>query len=242
MDPPAAPDASSARLSGHRGALLLSWVEPSPAGARLVASSLVAGAWAAPQLVVERPALRGSWADLALVGGPPPGRVALWTETTAAGGRDVHLALASPSGWRHLGPVHDDGTATEHGFASALVDDEGAWLFWLDGRAAAASPPGPTALRAAHIGAGGLPEGGGPAAALAPSAVVDERVCDCCGTAAATSSAGPLVAYRDRSADEVRDLRVARREGDTWVSTAVGGDGWVIAGCPVNGPDRKSVV
>ena len=40
--------------------------------------------------------------------------------------------------------------------------------------------------------------------------VVDPRVCECCPTAAAETSDGVIVAYRNRSAGEVRDIYVAR--------------------------------
>jgi len=48
---------------------------------------------------------------------------------------------------------------------------------------------------------------------------------------------GPIVAYRDRSASEVRDIYVSRFTGDAWtVPSRVHDDGWMIDGCPVNGP------
>ena len=46
-----------------------------------------------------------------------------------------------------------------------------------------------------------------------------------------------FVAYRNRSADEVRDIYVSRFTGDAWtVPAPVHDDGWKIDGCPVNGP------
>jgi hypothetical protein len=48
---------------------------------------------------------------------------------------------------------------------------------------------------------------------------------------------GTLVVYRDRSADEIRDVRLARHDGRQWLaSESLFGDGWRIQGCPVNGP------
>ena len=73
--------------------------------------------------------------------------------------------------------------------------------------------------------------------AIGPSEVLDARVCECCATDAASGAAGPLVAYRDRIGDEVRDVSVVRRDGAGWTTPAVAvSDGWRIAGCPVNGP------
>jgi hypothetical protein len=66
---------------------------------------------------------------------------------------------------------------------------------------------------------------------------VDVRVCECCPTTAAVTSDGPIVAYRDRSEDEVRDISVARFENGKWASPVpVYNDRWKIAACPVNGP------
>jgi hypothetical protein len=69
------------------------------------------------------------------------------------------------------------------------------------------------------------------------TAQVDERVCDCCQTDVALTPNGALLAYRDRSAGEIRDVAVAASTADGWeVLGTVAEDGWRITGCPVNGP------
>jgi hypothetical protein len=51
------------------------------------------------------------------------------------------------------------------------------------------------------------------------------------------TSDGPIVAYRNRSEEEIRDIYVARLENGKWTEPkAVHDDGWKIAACPVNGP------
>jgi len=46
-----------------------------------------------------------------------------------------------------------------------------------------------------------------------------------------------LVAYRDRSADEIRDIWVTRRDAGGWSAPQpVHVDNWHITGCPVSGP------
>jgi hypothetical protein len=46
-----------------------------------------------------------------------------------------------------------------------------------------------------------------------------------------------FVAYRDRSAGEVRDIAYVRRENGRWTDPAIlHRDGWQIPACPVNGP------
>lgn len=67
--------------------------------------------------------------------------------------------------------------------------------------------------------------------------LIDQRVCDCCQTAAATTDAGVIVAYRDRSDDEIRDMSVARLVDGTWTTpSTIHADNWKINACPVNGP------
>jgi hypothetical protein len=66
---------------------------------------------------------------------------------------------------------------------------------------------------------------------------VDDRVCDCCQTAVAVAASGPVVVYRDRSTDEIRDIYVVRQVDGRWTAPKpVHQDGWRIAACPVNGP------
>ena len=71
---------------------------------------------------------------------------------------------------------------------------------------------------------------------------LDNRICDCCQTGAAMTSNGPIVIYRDRSANEIRDMSVTRWIDDTWTTPApIAIDLWEIAGCPVNGPQITAI-
>jgi hypothetical protein len=66
---------------------------------------------------------------------------------------------------------------------------------------------------------------------------LDGWVCDCCQTSAALTASGPVVVYRDRSEEEIRDIYITRWVDGQWSEpVAVHHDGWKIAGCPVNGP------
>jgi hypothetical protein len=66
---------------------------------------------------------------------------------------------------------------------------------------------------------------------------VDARTCDCCQTDAAVAADGPVVVYRDRSEEEIRDIKLLRYARGRWSDpVSVHEDGWRIAGCPVNGP------
>ena len=66
---------------------------------------------------------------------------------------------------------------------------------------------------------------------------LDNRVCDCCQTSAAITANGPIVVYRDRSDEEIRDISIVRFVNRQWTSPKpVFSDNWKIDGCPVNGP------
>ena len=66
---------------------------------------------------------------------------------------------------------------------------------------------------------------------------IDHRVCDCCQTSTAMTAKGPLVVYRDRSSDEIRDISMVRYSSGEWTKPrTIHDDKWQINGCPVNGP------
>jgi hypothetical protein len=76
-----------------------------------------------------------------------------------------------------------------------------------------------------------------PDGTLGPEVRLDERTCDCCQNTAAVTANGPIIAYRNRSPEEIRDIHVTRRVGGKWTTgVPVHNDNWKIAACPVNGP------
>jgi hypothetical protein len=162
---------------------------------------------------------------------------------------EVRAVLWNASDGTSRGPLrlHDHAGAGEHGFVSAVaLPSGGAAAVWLDGRSAGSKDHGhgTMELRGRALTAD---------LTLGPETLLDERVCDCCQTAAlALGDGSVLVAYRDRSPDELRDITlVSWRPGAApaamrgahgasaekrWESA----DGWRIAGCPVNGPALAS--
>lgn len=147
---------------------------------------------------------------------------AQWRER-AGDGRNIRLARSSDGGKTWTTPVTPHPLMPrEFGFVSMLpLADGTARIAWLDGRR-----KGETELRAATMTAAGT---------LGAQSVVDPRVCDCCQTSMALTPRGPLLVYRDRSANEVRDIAIAAPVADAH-SALVHSDGWHLAGCPVNGP------
>jgi hypothetical protein len=147
---------------------------------------------------------------------------------------DVRLSYSRDNGgtWSPSFTPHSDGTKTEHGFASLFqMPGAGLGLVWLDGRATSAKLPHPTdnmGLRAAIFSRAGQE---------LREVAIDTRVCDCCPTSIATTADGPIVAFRNRSEKDVRDIYVSRLVAGRWTMPApVHADGWQIEACPINGP------
>jgi len=143
--------------------------------------------------------------------------LAAWQTKNGTHGAMVHLAESADGGatWKEAPTPHPD-LVSEFGFVSLLPDT----AVFLDGR-----------------GLPGGEEGAGDMQLRATNAFLDARVCDCCQTAAVMTSAGAVVAYRDRSDAEVRDISIVRRTSAGWTKPkTLYADGWVIKGCPVNGP------
>jgi hypothetical protein len=146
---------------------------------------------------------------------------AQWRET-AGKGRSILLARSNDGGatWSRAVTPHPL-MDREFGFVSMLpLPDGTARIAWLDGREKE------TELRAATMSVAGT---------LGAQAIVDARVCDCCQTAMAMTPRGPVVVYRDRSANEIRDIAIAAPVANAHFSM-VHNDQWHLTGCPVNGP------
>lgn len=242
IDPPAVAGAMAPNLLAADGGFLLTWLEPARPGGKpgegdwtLRVSRLAGGSWEKPRTIASGGDFFVNWADFPSVSAGPAGLLAHWAAMSGPDtySYDVELARSADGGrsWRRIGKAHDDGTQSEHGFVSLLPEGRGTRAFWLDGRSMksgshAEEGDGDMALYTAAVG-----ERAG------RGVLLDPRTCECCQTSAALTSAGPVIVYRDRSAEEVRDIAIVRRVGGRWTSPArIHADGWKIQGCPVNGP------
>jgi hypothetical protein len=149
-------------------------------------------------------------------------------------GYDLRLAFSKDAGGTWSKPVspHHDRTETQHGFATLFqAPGAGLGMVWLDGRATnpkAAHPTDEMSLRAATFSKAGTQQN---------EVAIDTRVCDCCPTSVAIAADGPIVAFRNRSDKEIRDIYVSRLVAGRWTApVVVHNDGWEIDACPVNGP------
>ena len=241
---PAPPGSRYPNLAPRRdGGAVLSWVASATDGTHaLQYSNWLEGGWTAPATVGSGAGWFVNWADFASVVPLDDGLwVAHWLEQRPGNvyAYDVRISVSKDHGRTWSAPIspHDDGTPTEHGFVSLAPSDKRVAAIWLDGRNTAGadhesghvSTAGAMTLRTALIDAQGRVAGGG--------AELDARVCDCCQTDAAATAEGLVVAYRDRDAEEIRDISVVRAVGGVWSApVAVHRDNWRIAACPVNGP------
>ncbi|HEX5788676.1 MAG TPA: sialidase family protein [Woeseiaceae bacterium] len=233
---PAALDSTSPKLTAGSGQLLLSWIERQPGGATLKVAELGAESWGPAVSVATDAEMFVNWADLpgvlSLTRGAKANShwVAHWLSHNADGpyAYSVRVSQSHDGGatWSEPMTPHTDGTATEHGFVAKYRAPQGVGLVWLDGRNTAEG--GGMSLRSAVV----APDG-----SLMDEHLIDDLVCDCCPTHVAVSSGGPLLVYRDRSPDDVRDIYITRYSNGRWSpGVPVAADGWVIRGCPVNGP------
>jgi hypothetical protein len=235
---PAAPNSGQPQLSSLEDRVILSWVEHSGDNATLRFAERTNSGWTEARTVASGANWFVNWADVPSVVPLYDAIGAHWLQKSAAStyAYDVRISFSRNRGHTWSTPVtpHHDGTQTEHGFASLFpMPGQGLGVAWLDGRqmkegAHDGMPAGDMSLRTALFG----PDG----SEVSETAIAD-RVCECCPTAAAVTADGPIVAFRNRTADEIRDIYVSRRVGGAWTEPrAVHNDNWRIAACPVNGP------
>ncbi|MDC0742798.1 TlpA family protein disulfide reductase [Polyangium mundeleinium] len=235
VDPPVEKGATSPNLVPAGDGALFTWIEPAAEGpkkgGRVRLARFAGGAWGEATTVVTSERLLVNWADVPVAAEGGGNIVAAFPERA---GQEGYFAVLTASGddgktWKRIGPMHTDRSETDHGFVSLIPHGEGVRAFWLDGRATAGGPettPGSMALYTTFVGSQPSNE-----------TLLDGRVCDCCGIAAASRTWGPMVAYRDRSEDEVRDINVVILGHETFPDPMrVRPDGFRIEGCPVNGP------
>jgi hypothetical protein len=229
---PAAARSGEPNLAAGPDGVWLSWLERSgPDRHTLRLARWDGSGWSDPVTVIDRPDLFVNWADFPAVGVLGDGTLLVhWLERSGPGtyAYDVRARLSRDGGASWTGDIrpHRDGLEVEHGFVSIQPLGDRFGLTWLDGRRTVDGDP--MTLRFATI----TPDG-----QVGDEALLDGSTCDCCQTDLAVTDLGPVAVYRDRTPDEIRDIRITRRVYGRWTAgEPVHRDGWVIAGCPVNGP------
>lgn len=238
LEIPATGQSAQPHLTASDRGVILSWLEHSDTTATLKFSERTNGTWSPARTVTSSDNWFVSGADVPTVMRLSDGTLVA-TEYPATDplieAYDLRLRWSRDEGKTWSRPIapHSDGTMTQHGFASLFeLPDRGLGLVWLDGRDMELNRTDP--------------EGGSMSLYYATfdgswkqtaEELVDTRVCECCQTTVAMTDNGPIVAFRDRSPREVRDINVTRLENGKWTQPRpLHVDGWQIDACPVNGP------
>lgn len=222
---PAGKGAAEASLlvDGHK--LYLSWIEARAKTEGAIRFASYDGtSWSETRTIVDADDLFINWTDFQRLMVTEDFMTAVWPRRLGDGTYAYGLAFArSTDGGRSWSApmwLHEDRQPMEHGFVSLVRLPNGrVGACWLDGRAMKTKG---MHLMYREVGA----------VDLGPETILDARVCECCMTDMVLADGKPLIAYRDREADEVRDISLMV-DGKR---TRVADDGWKINGCPVNGP------
>lgn len=228
------------------GGWLLSWMEPLAGGGHALKFARAGrdGAWGPIRSIDQGRDWFVNWADTPHIALAADG--ALWAHwlrksAPATYAYDVVLSRSGDGGatWSEPVTVNDDGTATEHGFVSLWPDGaDGIGVAWLDGRRTGGGEGHGAGGHSGHRGAMTLRAARFDARLQRSlDTELDAMTCDCCQTDAAPTARGPLLVYRDRDAQEIRDIAAVRREAGGWTAPRhVHADRWTMPACPVNGP------
>ena len=253
---PSAPGSLAPRLlQSEAGTVYLSWLQKQATSAAGIATRADTGAghalkfarlqtdsdplsFAPARRIASGSGWFANWADTpALYIHSDSLWLAHWLQKSAAStyAYDIMLTTSSDQGvtWSEPFIPHQDNTPTEHGFVSYFpMAEDRLGMIWLDGRETQVTPThdhgGAMTLRTAVVDIAGN---------ISQSKLLDQRVCDCCQTAAVRTSDAAVIAYRNRTEDEIRDIAVMRLDAQGWSEPViVHHDGWRIKACPVNGP------
>ncbi|WP_165748960.1 hypothetical protein [Cellulophaga sp. Z1A5H] len=243
---PGGSDTSLPHLFSNNNQTILSWVKSiNDSVAQLNYCYLKDGNWEQPIEIITGKDWFVNWADYPTITENNGNLLAHYLEKSSKEtfAYDVKLNVLpkEASKWQTQKVLHTDGTKTEHGFVTALpYQDDSFFITWLDGRNtgsdavdAHAGHGGAMAIRAAEVSSKGT---------VSEEVLLDPKTCSCCQTTAAITDNGPIVLYRDRTDEEIRDIAITRRVDGKWTTPKfIHKDGWEINGCPVNGPKVDAI-
>ena len=225
-------------LVSSNGTLSLSWISSKKENkASLHFSQFKKGKWIKPQTIANGSDWFVNWADFPAHAINEDLIITSHLKKSASGTYtyDVILNLKKLSGEKIKENflLNTDGVKAEHGFVSIVPNNnKGFFITWLDGRNTVEKKLDghhkPMTIRFAEITNKGD---------IINESELDAAVCDCCQTSIGMTNNGPIIVYRDRSEKEVRDIYTIRNINGVWEEpNPLHNDGWIINGCPVNGP------
>lgn len=233
-------------LSSNDSSLIFSWVSMLDDSTAQFSYSILKNGekWSEPTSITKGSDWFVNWADYPAVV-QNKGNLLSYVLQKSSGGKfsyDVKLntLLKEEGKWETGLSLHTDSTFTEHGFVSAIpVSDTTYLVSWLDGRNTGggghdhSEHAGAMSIRVAEVNLNGK---------VIRDELLDDKTCDCCQTTSALTDQGPVVIYRNRSDEEIRDIAITRLVNGKWTDPKIiHDDGWKIAGCPVNGPRAAAI-
>jgi len=235
LSSPVSSNSSLPRLFSNGNEILMSWVEKKDTLTVLKYSSFSDDSWKASEEIISGNDWFVNWADYPAIAENNGNILTNILQKSADGTYtyDVKLNLFSKEKkeWKNNFLLNLDGKESEHGFVSMLpFQKDSFFVTWLDGRTLVdvVKDKEQMTLRGAIITKEGE---------ITQDILLDERTCECCNTAATMTANGPIVVYRDRTQDEIRDIGIVRMVNGKWTKPQIAvEDNWYIPGCPVNGP------
>ena len=223
------------RLHSNSKKFFMSWVEKKDTITTLKYASFENNVWSVPIEITSGTDWFVNWADFPAFAENNGNILTNILQKSAQGTYDYDIKLSlfskEKTDWKNNILLNLDGKLSEHGFVSMLpYQEDSFFVTWLDGRTLVEVPKDKEqmTLRGAVITKAGE---------ITHDVLLDERTCECCNTAAAITNNGPVVVYRNRTQDEIRDIAIVRWEDGKWTSPQIViADNWYISGCPVNGP------
>ncbi|WP_273566914.1 hypothetical protein [Maribacter halichondriae] len=239
---PAGPNSSLPHLFSNSNITLLSWMETVGDSLTILKYSKLKGdTWETPHEIIDGNDWFVNWADFPAIAENKGNLLSHVLKKSSEGtySYDVKLNVLpkGESQWRTNLALHSDNTPTEHGFVTLLpYKSDSFFVTWLDGRNTEekiGEERGAMTIRAVEVS---------PTGDISSEMELDSRTCDCCQTTATITKKGPVVIYRDRSEDEIRDIYIVRHVAGEWTEPkAIHNDNWKINGCPVNGPKATAM-
>ena len=241
--PAQSPSGEPYLFTDESGTTYLSWIEKKEKESMFKYATLAGNEWSSPLTIDSGNTWFVNWADYPMIATNGKSFIAHYLDKSGASTYAYDIKLTSSQdgkNWNEPAILHDDGKQAEHGFVSIVPYQENFFASWLDGRNTAMEGMdhheghhGEMSVRAAILDKTGK---------KVNEWELDKRVCDCCQTSAAITANGPVVVYRDRTDNEIRDMSIVRLIDGQWTEPkSIYDDNWKIAGCPVNGPRVAAV-
>lgn len=212
------------------GGALLSWLEKAKDGSLSLRYAIRRGGlWSEPRTIIaNRQFFRQPAESPSMISFPNGSLLAEWVELPPYSGEAENLYTSvSKDGLKWTTPVmaHRDRSPVQHALASLVASgDHEASVVWLE---ALKGEDAPSALKRTVVDSDGR---------VIKEETLDSDVCTCCPTSIVKTSKGLLVAYRDHTPQDIRDIAIIRFENGRWLpSKILNPDKWEINACPVNG-------